>query len=252
MINVLINGCNGNMGKEIKKHIDNTDNFSVICGFDRIDSGDNDFPVYTNIDSIKELPDVIIDFSVPTASINMLNYAVSKKIPMVIATTGFSNEQLKYIEESSKLIPIFKSSNMSLEINIMNILVSKLSKLLKNDCDIEIIETHHRNKIDSPSGTALMLANSINSSLNNSMNYTYNRSDSREKRKQNEIGIHSVRGGTEVGKHTVLFLGDNESFEITHTVSSRKIFASGAIKAATFIVNKQNGLYGMENLVDFN
>lgn len=223
MINVLLNGCNGNMGKEIKKYIDNIENFSIICGFDRIDSGDNDFPVYTNIESIKELPDVIIDFSVPTASINVLDYAVSKKIPTVIATTGFSNEQLNYIEEASKLIPIFKSSNMSLEINIMNILVSKLSKLLA-DCDIEIIETHHKNKIDSPSGTALMLADSINSSLNNSMTYTYDRTTSREKRKQNEIGIHSVRGGTEVGKHTVLFLGDNESFEITHTVSSRKIF----------------------------
>lgn len=223
MINVLLNGCNGNMGKEIKKYIDNIENFSIICGFDRIDSGDNDFPVYTNIESIKELPDVIIDFSVPTASINVLDYAVSKKIPTVIATTGFSNEQLNYIEEASKLISIFKSSNMSLEINIMNILVSKLSKLLA-DCDIEIIETHHKNKIDSPSGTALMLADSINSSLNNSMTYTYDRTTSREKRKQNEIGIHSVRGGTEVGKHTVLFLGDNESFEITHTVSSRKIF----------------------------
>lgn len=223
MINVLLNGCNGNMGKEIKKYIDNIENFSIICGFDRIDSGDNDFPVYTNIESIKELPDVIIDFSVPTASINVLDYAVSKKIPTVIATTGFSNEQLNYIEEASKFIPIFKSSNMSLEINIMNILVSKLSKLLA-DCDIEIIETHHKNKIDSPSGTALMLADSINSSLNNSMTYTYDRTTSREKRKQNEIGIHSVRGGTEVGKHTVLFLGDNESFEITHTVSSRKIF----------------------------
>lgn len=223
MINVLLNGCNGNMGKEIKKYIDNIENFSIICGFDRIDSGDNDFPVYTNIESIKELPDVIIDFSVPTASINVIDYAVSKKIPTVIATTGFSNEQLNYIEEASKFIPIFKSSNMSLEINIMNILVSKLSKLLA-DCDIEIIETHHKNKIDSPSGTALMLADSINSSLNNSMTYTYDRTTSREKRKQNEIGIHSVRGGTEVGKHTVLFLGDNESFEITHTVSSRKIF----------------------------
>lgn len=251
MINVLLNGCNGNMGKEIKKYIDNIENFSIICGFDRIDSGDNDFPVYTNTDSIIETPDIIIDFSIPTASINILNYAVSKKIPTVIATTGFSNEQLNYIEEASKFIPIFKSSNMSLEINIMNILVSKLSKLLV-DCDIEIIETHHKNKIDSPSGTALMLADSINSSLNDSMTYTYDRTTSREKRKQNEIGIHSVRGGTEVGKHTVLFLGDNESFEITHTVSSRKIFAVGAIKASEFIVNKQNGLYRMEDLVHFN
>lgn len=248
MISVLINGCNGNMGKELIKYINSIDNFYTLCGFDRIDNGNNNFPVYTNFDNIKEKPDIIIDFSTPTASINMLDYAVLKKIPMVIATTGFCNEQLNYIEETSKFIPIFKSSNMSLEINIMCSLVSKLSKLL-NECDIEIVETHHKNKIDAPSGTALMIANSIKNSLNQNLTYTYDRYTSREKRKSNEIGIHSIRGGTEVGKHTVLFLGDNESFEITHTVSSRKIFASGAIKAASFIIDKPNGLYGMEDLV---
>lgn len=251
MINVLINGCNGNMGKEIAKCIDNTDNFSILCGVDRIDSGDNDFPVYTNMSNIKEIPNIIIDFSVPKASIDILNYAKSKKIPIVIATTGFSDEQLQYIKESSKYIPIFKSSNMSLEINIMNLLVSKLSTLL-NECDIEIVETHHKNKIDAPSGTALMLADSIKSSLNKDMIYIYDRTNSRCKRKNNEIGIHSIRGGTEVGKHSVLFLGDNESFEITHTVSSRIIFAKGALKAASFILDKSNGLYDMNDLVKFN
>lgn len=248
MISVLVNGCNGNMGKEIVKYINSIDNFYTLCGFDKIDNGDNNFPVYTDINSIKELPDIIIDFSTPTASINMLDYAAFNKIPMVIATTGFSDEQLNYIKETSKFIPIFKSSNMSLEINIMCSLVSKLSKLL-NECDIEIVETHHKNKIDAPSGTALMLANSIKNSLVQDITYTYDRHTSRKKRKSNEIGIHSIRGGTEVGKHTVLFLGDNESFEITHTVSSRKIFATGAIKAASFIIDKPNGLYGMESLV---
>lgn len=248
MISVLINGCNGNMGKELNNYINSIDNFYTLCGFDKIDNGNNNFPVYTIFDNIKEKPDIIIDFSSPTASINMLDYATFKKIPMVIATTGFSNEQLNYIKESSKFIPIFKSSNMSLEINIMCSLVSKLSKLL-NECDIEIVETHHKNKIDAPSGTALMIANSIKNSLNQNLTYTYDRCTLREKRKSNEIGIHSIRGGTEVGKHTVLFLGDNESFEITHTVSSRKIFARGAIKAASFIINKSNGLYGMEDLV---
>ena len=248
MINVLINGCNGNMGKEIAKYIDNVDNFTTVCGIDRIDSGDNDFPVYTSIDDIKETPNIVIDFSVPVASINILNYARQKKIPIVIATTGFSNEQLDYIEDCSKYIPIFKSSNMSLEISIMKLLVSKLANLL-TDCDIEIVETHHKNKIDAPSGTALMLADSINSSLNENMIYTYNRNNSRHKRKNNEIGIHSIRGGTEVGKHSVLFLGDNESFELTHTVTSRSIFAKGAISAASFVINKINGLYEMKDLV---
>lgn len=251
MINVLINGCNGNMGKEIVKHIDDSDNFTVLCGVDRVDSGDNNFPVFTDVNYITEIPNIIIDFSVPMASINILKYSKEKKIPMVIATTGFSCSELNYIEECSKFIPIFKSSNMSLEINIMNLLVAKLSKLL-TECDIEIIETHHKNKIDAPSGTALMLANSINSSLNNTMNYTYTRASSRCKRNHNEIGIHSIRGGTEIGKHSVLFLGDNESFELTHTVTSRSIFAKGAIKAAEFVIDKKAGLYGMEDLVNLN
>lgn len=250
MVNVLVNGCNGNMGKEIVKAIDSTNNFNVVCGVDRIDCGDNDFPVYTNIENIKENPDIIIDFSVPEASISILEFAKLKNIPVVIATTGFSESQTDYIKQCSKFIPIFQSSNMSLEINIMNILVAKLSKLLTNS-DIEIIETHHRGKIDAPSGTALMLANSINSALNENMTYTYNRSNIKQKRRPNEIGIHSIRGGTEVGKHTVLFLGDNENFEITHTVTSRGIFAKGAIKAAEFILNKSSGFYEMKDLVKF-
>lgn len=250
MVNVLVNGCNGNMGKEITKYIDTLDNFNTICGIDRIDCGDNDFPVYSNIESIKEIPDIIIDFSIPNASISILDFAKSKKIPVVIATTGFSKEQINYIKECSKFIPIFQSSNMSLEINIMNIFVSKLAKLL-NDCDIEIVETHHRGKIDAPSGTALMLANSIKSSLNKNIAYTYDRSNIKQKRSSSEIGIHSIRGGTEVGKHTVLFLGDNENFEITHTVNSRGIFAKGAIKAAEFIIHKSYGFYEMKDLVKF-
>lgn len=251
MVNVLVNGCNGNMGKEIVKALDSTNNFNVVCGVDRIDCGDNDFPVYTNIEDIKENPDIIIDFSVPEASISILDFAKSKNIPVVIATTGFSESQTNYIKQCSKFIPIFQSSNMSLEINIMNILIAKLSKLL-TDSDIEIIETHHKGKIDAPSGTALMLANSINSALGESMTYTYNRSNVKEKRTSNEIGIHSIRGGTEVGKHTVLFLGDNENFEITHTVTSRGVFAKGAIKAAEFIINKSFGFYEMKDLVKFN
>lgn len=248
MVNVLVNGCNGNMGKEIVKALDSTNNFNVVCGVDRIDCGDNDFPVYTNIENIKEKPEIIIDFSVPDASISILEFAKRKNIPVVIATTGFCESQINYIKECSKHIPIFQSSNMSLEINIMSALVSKLAKLL-NDSDIEIIETHHRGKIDAPSGTALMLANSINSALNESMTYTYNRSNIKHKRNSNEIGIHSIRGGTEVGKHTVLFLGDNENFEITHTVTSRGVFAKGAIKASEFILNKPSGFYVMKDLV---
>lgn len=248
MISVLINGCNGHMGKEIAKAIENSDKFHIACGFDRTNNKDTKFPVHTNTSYIKENFDVIIDFSTPIASLNMLAFAAQHKKPMVIATTGFFSAQISTIRNFAKRIPIFQSSNMSLQINVMNILVSKLAEIL-SDCDIEIVETHHREKQDAPSGTALMLANSINTVKNNSYIYTYNRADQKQKRRLNEIGIHSIRGGTEVGKHSVLFLGNHENFEITHTVTSRSIFAEGALKAAEFIIAQKPGLYGMEDLV---
>ena len=248
MLKILVNGCNGKMGQEVVKQVENTENAIVLLGVDRIDSGDNNFPVYTNIQEIVEKPDVIIDFSVPDATFKILEYAIKENIPTVIATTGFSDEQLSKIEEYSKIIPIFKSANMSFEINLMAKIVSETANLLK-DSDIEIVETHHNKKIDSPSGTALLLADRINSALSNKLNYEYNRHEKREKRSKSEIGIHSIRGGTEVGKHTVLFLGDNETFEITHSVTSRSVFAKGAIKAAIFLANKQPGLYDMNHLI---
>ena len=223
------------MGKELAKSIENSDNFITACGFDRINNNDLAFPVYTNTSYIKEEIDVVIDFSTPNASINMLHFATQNKIPMVIATTGFFNAQISYIKNSSKLIPIFQSYNMSFETCVMKSIITKLSQTLM-DCDIEIVETHHKNKKDAPSGTALMLANSINSICNNKYTFSFNRTDVSKVRSKNEIGIHSIRGGTEVGKHSVLFLGNNESFEITHNVTSRSVFADGALRAAEFIV----------------
>ena len=248
MIKVLINGCNGKMGQEVAKQIRLTEDIETLCGYDKIDSGDNSFPVFTSINSINLIPDVIIDFSIPEATFNILEFAKSNSIPTVIATTGFSEIEQEKIEEYSKYIPIFKSSNMSYEINLMAKLVAELSKKL-SDSDIEIVETHHNRKIDSPSGTALILADSINKAQNGEMIYEYNRHSKREKRNKKEIGIHSLRGGTEVGKHSVIFFGDNESLEITHNVTSRSVFANGAIKAANFIVHKDNGLYNMNDLV---
>lgn len=249
MINVLINGINGRMGQEVLKAINSSSDFEVCCGLDITEGTFRSFPIYEDISLIKEVPDVIIDFSIPEATLKVLKYAKGKSIPIVIATTGFTDEQLNIIKEYSNYIPIFRSSNMSFEINIMADIASKLAKTL-NGSDIEIIETHHRNKIDSPSGTALILADSINNALDNQMEYQYNRHMVRQKRPKNEIGIHSIRGGTEVGKHTVMFFGDNESFEITHTVNSRSIFANGALKAAKFLVSQTNGLYSMKNLID--
>ena len=247
MNNVLINGFNGKMGQELYKALKGQNDFNVVAGID-INTDSNMIPVYSNTEDIKEDINIIIDFSTPEATLNILKYASSKNIPIVIATTGFNEEQLKIIENYSKELPIFISSNMSFEINMMLDIASKLAKQLDN-ADIEIIETHHRNKIDSPSGTALMLANEINQALDNKMEYTYDRHSKREKRSDKEIGIHSIRGGTEVGKHTIMFYSDNESFELSHTVTSRSIFANGSIKAAKFLLTQPNGLYNMKNLI---
>ena len=248
MIKVLINGCNGKMGQELAKAIEKNDNFKTICGIDRIDTGDNKFSVYTDITKIAEEPDVIIDFSVPVSTFNVLQYAVEKHIPIVICTTGFSKEELEKIEELSKQVPIFRSSNMSYEINLMSKLVAQITRYLK-DSDIEIIETHHNRKVDAPSGTALLLADSINNELNNEMHYEYDRHVKREKRDKKEIGIHSIRGGNIVGTHTVTFFSENETFEITHTATSRGVFAEGALKAAEYLVLQNNGLYSMDDLI---
>ncbi len=238
MIDVLINGSKGRMGKEVKNQVSLSDNFNFLFGFDR-NSSFNDIP---------EKPDVIVDFSTPSASINMLNYAKEYKIPMVIATTGFDDKQLKEIELISKEIPIFKSSNMSYETNLIISLVSKLATQLR-DSDIEIVDVHHNKKVDSPSGTALMIADGINKALDNSMHYEFNRHSKKQARDKKEIGIHSLRGGTEIGKHSVFFFGNNENIEISHTVNSRGVFAQGALKAAEFIVNQKNGLYDMTDLI---
>ena len=237
----------GKMGQEVAKKARVMENIEVLCGVDTKDFGDNFFSVYTNLEDIREMPDVIVDFSVPVASFKILEFAKKNKIPTVIATTGFSDDELVKIEEYSKEIPVFQSYNMSYSISVMRKIVAELAKKLEPS-DIEIIETHHRRKIDSPSGTALMLAGSINEALDNNMNYEYNRHSKREKRGENEIGIHSIRGGTEAGKHTVIFFGEDESFELTHNVTSRAVFADGALKAAKFLVSKDYGLYNMDDI----
>ena len=247
MLEVMVNGCYGKMGQIVCDLIEQNENLVLKCGFDKNITGEFAFPVYDKIENIVEKPDVIIDFSIPVATLTILQYAVSNHVPIVIATTGFTNEEELIIKEASKKIPIFKSANMSYDIMIMKKLVQWLAPLLKNT-DIEITETHNNRKIDSPSGTAQMLADSINKSLGNSLYYEYNRHDKHEKRNKNEIGINSIRGGNIVGEHTVQFFGEYETFEIKHTSYSRNLFAEGALKAADFIVTKSNGLYNMEDM----
>lgn len=247
MIKVLVNGCNGKMGNIVCELVSKSNNLELVGGFDKSQPANATFPVFTDIEKINVTPDVIIDFSIPIATLNILKYAVKEYIPIVIATTGFTDEQNKEIEEYSKKIPIFKSANMSFDITLMKKIVSYIAPILKNT-DIEIIETHHNRKIDSPSGTAQMLADAINDSLNNTHYCKYDRHSKHEKRNKNEIGMSSIRGGNIVGEHKVKFFGEFETFEIKHTSYSRNVFAEGAIKASEFIVNQKSGLYNMDNI----
>lgn len=248
MIKVLIHGVNGKMGQEVLKQLDFYDDCVLVGGLDKEIIDNSSFPVYTNFKDIIEKPDVIIDFSIPSATMCMLDYAKENNIPVVIATTGFSEKENNKILEYSKYLPIFKSANMSFDINLMAKVLSEVAKALPNT-DIEIIEAHHNRKIDSPSGTALLLADSINKASENKFTYEFDRHSKHEKRSKNEIGFSSIRGGNIVGEHTVMFIGENETFEITHKAYSRAVFADGAIKAACFLVNKPNGLYNMNDLL---
>lgn len=246
-MNILLNGATGRMGKEVIKRVEEEKDLNITCGVGI--GGDNEkFPIYENTSDVKEKVDVIIDFSIPKASLNILEYARKNKIPIVIATTGFSDEELKVIKEASEEIPVFRSSNMSLDINLMAKIVQEIARVL-NDTDIEIIETHHNRKVDSPSGTAILLADAINEVLENKKTYTFDRMQKREKRSKDEIGFSSIRGGNIVGEHTVKFFGENETLEIKHTSYSRQVFVEGALKAAKFIVTKNSGLYDMRSMV---
>ena len=247
MVKVLVNGCNGKMGSIVCDLVSKSENLELVGGFDKDNLNNTNFPVFTNIEEINVKADVIIDFSIPIATLNILKYAVKENIPVVIATTGFTDEQNKEIEECSKKIAIFKSANMSFDITLMKKIVSYIAPILKNT-DIEIVETHHNRKIDSPSGTAQMLADAINSSLDNTHYCEYNRHSKHEKRDKNEIGMSSIRGGNIVGEHEVKFFGEFETFEIKHTSYSRNVFAEGALKAAEFIVKQNAGLYNMDNI----
>ena len=208
----------------------------------------NGVPVYNDLSKIKEHIDVIVDFSHVHATLEILKFADSNHIPVVIATTGFNSEQENILKDYSKHLPIFRSANMSFDVNLMCKIVAEIAPLLVG-ADVEITETHHRNKVDAPSGTALLLADHINEALGGKMRYVYNRHDLSQKRGDDEIGITSVRGGNIVGEHTVQFFGKNDTFEIKHTSYSRSVFAEGAVKAVRFIVGKADGLYGMCDLV---
>lgn len=248
-MNVVLNGCNGKMGVVLTNVISETEDSRVIAGIDRNPKKlDKNYPIYKDIWDMEEKIDVIIDFSHHSNLKSLLDYGVKKNIPLVIATTGFSEEDEKLIEVASKNIPILYSRNMSLGINILVDLTKRMASLLGETFDIEIIEKHHSTKADAPSGTASMIADEINNSLNNTKNYVFGRKGDEELRTKDQIGIHSIRGGTMSGEHIVLFAGLDEMIEIKHTAITRNIFGVGAIKGAKFIINKKNGLYSMNDI----
>ena len=250
MINIILSGCNGRMGQAIVSLAQDSDKYNIIAGFDAMDEKRNDFPVYSDFNQIKESADVMIDFSHISATSTVLNYCKNKKLPLVLATTGIAGDLEQQVLDTAKSIPIFKSFNMSLGISLLLSLVRKAAKVLGETSDIEIIEKHHNQKLDAPSGTALMIADAISDSLTFDTQYIYDRSKEHKKRDHKEIGIHAVRGGNIIGEHEAMFIGGNETITISHSAQSRVLFAEGALKASEFIITKTtSGIYNMDDLV---
>jgi len=250
MVRILLNGCNGRMGQVVARLSKDDNEVTIAAGVDVMpDKISNDFPVYKSIDEVQEDCDVVIDFSNVSSLPSLLKFGVEKKIPMVICTTGLSAEDKEKIKEASEHVAILNSANMSLGVNLLLSLVQDAARVLEDSFDIEIIEKHHNQKVDSPSGTALALADSINSALKNKKEYVYGRHSKTEKRTNNELGIHAVRGGNIVGDHTVVFAGAGEVIELSHFAMSRDVFGVGALKAAKFLCNKAPGLYNMNNVI---
>lgn len=250
MIKVMMHGCNGAMGQVISAIIEESESAVMAAGVDFKDDGHNPYPVFKNLEDCNVDVDVIIDFSSSKATDRLLSYVAEKQIPLVLCTTGLSEEQLKKVEETSQKTAILRSANMSLGVNILLKLVNTAAKVLADaDFDIDIIEKHHRLKVDAPSGTALALADAVNEALHNEYEYVYDRSQRRIKRPKKEIGISAVRGGTIVGQHDVIFAGQDEVIEFHHTAYSKAIFGKGAVSAAIYLAGKPAGMYDMSDVI---
>ena len=251
MIRAIMHGCNGHMGQVITQLIREDDGLEIVAGIDLVDCRDNGYPVYTNIWDCREAADVIIDFASAQATDELLKYGVERQIPMVLCTTGLSKEQLDAVEEAAHKVAILKSANMSVGINLLLKLLREASKTLADaGFDIEIVEKHHNQKVDAPSGTALALADAINETLDGEYLYKYDRSQERKKRDRREIGISAVRGGTIVGDHDVIFAGTDEVLTFSHRAYSKAVFGKGAVQAAKFLAGKPAGHYQMSDVID--
>lgn len=252
MVKAIMHGCNGHMGQVITGLIKEDEGIELVAGIDKYTGIANDYPVFESLEKCDVEADVIIDFSNAAAADELLAYCEEKQIPVVLCTTGLSEEQLAKIPEAAKKTAILKSANMSLGINLLMKLLKEATKVLAPaGYDMEIVEKHHNQKLDAPSGTAIALADSMNEAMDEAYHYVYDRSQERKKRDAKEIGISAVRGGTIVGEHEVLFAGTDEVIEFKHTAYSKTIFGKGAVEAAKFLAGRPAGLYDMSDVIQF-
>lgn len=251
MTKVIMHGCNGRMGQMISAIVKEDPELEIVAGVDTFTGLENSYPVFTDIKECKIKADVVIDFAAAKAVDGLLDYCLEKNIPCVLCTTGLSEEQLTRVKNVSEKVAILKSANMSLGVNLLlKLIQNAATTLVPAGFDMEIVEKHHNQKVDAPSGTAIALADSLNEVFDQSYEYVYDRSGRREKRPQKEIGISAVRGGTIVGDHDVIFAGTDEVVTISHTAYSRAVFAKGAIAAAKYLNGKAAGYYSMSDVID--
>lgn len=251
MVKAIMHGCNGKMGQVITGLIKADEAIEIVAGIDTYTGITNDYPVFESIEKCDVKADVIIDFSNSAAADRLLDFCADRQIPVVLCTTGLSEEQLAKVDEAAKKVAVLKSANMSLGINLLLKLLQDATKVLAPaGFDIELVERHHNQKVDAPSGTALALADSINEEFNNEYTYVYDRSTRRQKRDAKEIGLSAVRGGTIVGDHDVIFAGEDEVITFSHTAYSKNVFAKGAVQAAKFLKGKPAGLYDMSDVIE--
>lgn len=251
MTRIIMCGCNGKMGRVISQLVKEEENAAIVAGVDISGEQLDAYPVFKKITECNVEADVVIDFSSPVALDDVLSVGIAKQLPLVLCTTGYTEEQVAKIKEASEKVAVLRSANMSLGVNLLLNLVQAAAKVLvAADFDVELVEKHHNQKVDAPSGTALALADAINEALNNEYTYKYDRSAERVKRDKKEIGISAVRGGSIVGEHEVIFAGTDEVIELKHTAYSKAIFGKGAVSAAKFLAGKPAGMYSMKDVIN--
>ncbi len=250
MISIILVGCCGRMGTAVTAAAKKAEDIKIVAGVDVYDSGDREYPVYGSIADAAERADVIIDFSNPSSLGSVLAYSLENNVPAVLCATGYSEEDIAAIYEASEKVAMFRSGNMSLGINVLSKLAKAAAEILGGSFDVEIVEAHHGNKLDAPSGTAIMLEQAVAEGLSFEPEVVYDRHERSARRPKNEIGMHSIRGGTIVGEHEIIFAGNDEIVKLSHTAMSRNIFADGALKAAEYLAGKAPGMYDMSDVIN--